>query len=35
VDGLRPITEVAAAIADAVARAGLAPRTGTTGGAAR
>jgi adenylate kinase len=35
VDGLRPIEEVAAAIADAVASARLALRTGTTGGAAR
>jgi adenylate kinase len=35
VDGLRAIEEVAAAIADAVASARLAPRTGTTGGAAR
>ena len=35
VDGLRPIMDVATAVADAVVAAGLAPRTGTTGGAAR
>ena len=35
VNGLQPIEEVAAAITDAVADAGLAPRSGTTGGAAR